>query len=212
MKDVSPNGELSLRRIMNGLMLQMARETSQVTQEQCATWLGVTAADIAAWEAGERDVPVPHFHSLAQRLAIAIDEFTDSPPAPADANPSERVGRNLQTARVAAAIPVDEVAALVGLPPHEWEAVEAGTRPIGIAALATVARRLGQPLSDFFAPDQGEGPGPSLAHLPPELAQWVADPANAAVLAAARRLASLPADSLLALSQLLADVAHPEST
>ncbi|MCZ7567235.1 MAG: helix-turn-helix domain-containing protein [Ardenticatenaceae bacterium] len=210
MKDVSAGGELRLRRIMNGLILQMARGSSQLTQEQCAAWLGVDVADFATWEAGEQDIPASYFHALAQRLAVTIDQFADEPTAPRDIGPAEHVAQNLRAARTAAAITVDEVAVAAGLSPQEWEAVEAGIQPIGIAALATVARRLGRPLGDFFALDHGRASSAPLAHLSPELADWVADPANAAALAAARQLASLPPDDLLTLSQLLGDMARQE--
>lgn len=210
MNDVSRGGELSLRRIMNGLILQMARESSQVTPEQCAAWLGVEVTDIVAWEAGEQDIPASYFPILAQRLAVTIDQFDDESPTPRAVDPTETLAQNLRAARIAADIRIEEVAGLAGLTPQEWGAIEAGRRPIGIAALVTVARRLGWSLGDFFSLDHGSAARTALAHLPPELARWVADPANAPALAAARHLASLPPDDLLTLSQLLRDVARQE--
>lgn len=202
------SGELRLRRVTNGLILQTARESARLSLDQCAAWLGLNPADVAAWERGEHDIPVAALRTLVGRLGIALSEFDDEPPVATNGDSNGQLPARLRDARLAAARPVPELAAVAGLEPEEWEAVEAGEHPIGAAALGAVARRLDRSLSQLAAPGNDSGHTERiLSHLEPGLAAWVADPSNAVLLATARQLAALPPDDLLRLSRLLASLA-----
>lgn len=217
MTKASHNGEIALRQSIHGVILRMARERGGHTPEQCAKWLGLPTSQVLAWEAGTADIPITLLVRLANRLGLSLTEFSDQATPEVTANDEapqvilRRVGKRLSTKRKEGKKGIIPVAGKIDLPVARWIDVESGDLELGAAALATVAHYLEQPLYAFLvaqAPSESQGTATDpLAHLDPELRSWVANPANASLLALARQLTTVPADHLATASRLLRDIA-----
>jgi transcriptional regulator with XRE-family HTH domain len=58
---------------MVGIRLNVARSFSNITQSKLAESMGVSQTNVAAWEAGTRDIPCRHIPKLCKALGTTPD-------------------------------------------------------------------------------------------------------------------------------------------
>jgi len=73
---------LPLRHRIIGALLRQARTEKGVSQGQLADVLGCSSGRIAAFEYGDRPVPVAELEVLAQHLGVPLEYFLDSETGP----------------------------------------------------------------------------------------------------------------------------------
>lgn len=66
-----------------GARIAALRKASNITQVQLAEQLGVSQQTLQSYECGRRRVPVSALPTVAQHLAVTLDELFDTPIKPA---------------------------------------------------------------------------------------------------------------------------------
>lgn len=222
-----PNPSLLERSQRLGALLRDARQVKAQTAAACAGAAGAELAAYEAYEAGQASPSLPELELLAYFLDVPLSYFwgeralseistNGHKPAPAEALSALRnriIGLQVRQARHAARLSLPELAGAVGIGPQDLAAHELGQRPIPLPLLEALAARLGLAVEHFF---EAEGPvgewdslrraSERLQHLPPELREFISQPANDDYLRLARKLSQLPAGQLRAIAESLLEI------
>jgi transcriptional regulator with XRE-family HTH domain len=126
------------------------------------------------------------------------------------------IGVLLRRARLNNGHSLDELAAQLGREPDDLTRIEAGQEPITIPELQVLAGTLGIPMVEFAAdgspPPPAQEPDTSgaadLAHLSPELREFILQPINAAYLQIALGLSQMPAEALRLFASGLLEITY----
>ena len=216
-----------IRRQAIGLLIRRAREIAGRSRKDCAAFLGITQATLAAYEAGQREPSLPELEGLAYYLRAPVQALLDESSSSALMAPrvnfsiaeiielrSHIIGARLKQARLSKSLSAKEVAAAAGMTPAKLAAYELGKRPVPVTELEALLSQLGLTLDEML--DIGIGPlGESqqfyaqharLDALPSDVREFVADPGALSYLRTAMRLRNLPHEEVRAAGQALMEL------
>lgn len=218
-----------LRRDKIGLLMRRARETAGRTRKDCATFLHISQAALAACEEGRRDPSLPEMEALAHYLRIPVHALLDESVSTALMAPrvnldvaeiielrSHIIGARLKQARLDKGATAKALAAETGITTAKLTAYELGKRPAPITELERLAAALGLAIDDLL--DVGIGPlgetqlfqrqHAQLDALPSDVREFVCDPQSLAHLRTAMRLRQMSAEEVRAAGQALLELSH----
>ncbi|MCS7282571.1 MAG: helix-turn-helix domain-containing protein [Anaerolineae bacterium] len=152
---------LELRGRILGVLLRDARMHADRTQEECATFLGISLDTFAAYEEGEQPISLPELEVLAYFLNVPVSHFLRDDPQLLGESLRTKipeilalrhriVGLLLRQAREEAGRSPEELAHLLGCSPERIREYEYGERPIPLPELEALARALNRPLEHFL--------------------------------------------------------------
>jgi len=231
---MSMDEKLLLRNKILGIIMRDARNAGDKTQEECASFLGMSASRLSDIEHGEQPISLPELESLAFFLGLPVDHFFNNqlleqdqtePTVALDELLSLRhriVGALLRQARLAANRTQQECAELVGVSDSTISAYEYGQSPISLAELEALSDFLDVPLDTFL--DQEHNPlsktvskseaAPSsedaigLSHFSPEIQEFLKEPLNADYVQTALSLSKMPTDQLCNIAETLLEITY----
>jgi transcriptional regulator with XRE-family HTH domain len=218
-----------LRREKIGLLMRRAREMSGRTRKDCAAFLHITQAALAAYEESRREPSLPELEALAHYLRVPVHALLDESVSTALMAPrvnldvaeiielrSHIIGARLKQARLNKGLAVKALAAEAGITTAKLAAYELGKRPAPITELERLATALD--LSVDVLLDIGIGPlGESqlfqrqharLDALPPDVREFVCDPQALTTLRAAMRLRQMSNEEVRAAGQALLELSR----
>ncbi|HMR64496.1 MAG TPA: helix-turn-helix domain-containing protein [Anaerolineae bacterium] len=220
--------EAILRRKILGVKIRHARTRSGLNEQEIATALGITPAELAEIELGQRLVTLPQLEAMAVIFNIPVNYFWSDgiirepnlnfPTQEAMLLRQRIIGILLRQARERAGRSQQEVAQMLGYEPDQIEEYELGRLPIPLQELEHMAHYYKLPISHFV--DQGMMPHkngnqpPTLneiadfAQLPAEVKEFLANPANLLYINIAMKLSDLSADTLRSLAEGLLEVTY----
>jgi transcriptional regulator with XRE-family HTH domain len=208
-------------------LLKDARQVKDQTPAACAGAAGIALADYQAYEAGEASPSLPELELLAYFLDVPLSYFWGdrplseqstnghkAPPAGDLAALRHRIiGLQVRQARHAAGLALPDLAAHLNLSPEHLAAYELGQWPIPVPALEAIAARLALPVEHFFETEGPVGQWDSarraserLRQLPPELREFITQPANEDYLRLAQRLSQMPVGQLRGIAEALLEI------
>jgi transcriptional regulator with XRE-family HTH domain len=204
----------ALRLKLLGAMLREARMAAGKSIKETARLTGVSPATLVTCEAGRKSLTLPELELFCLRFQLPIRRFwsgePQTSPAPADWDPvvvlalrHRAIGASLRANRLAARLSVRQLAERVGIPASRISAYERGERGVPLVELISLSEALGQPVDSYVDQagplgkrDSAERAVRAIADLPPDLRDFVTDPANLPYLRLALRLSTLPHDRL----------------
>lgn len=222
--------EKLIRRKITGVLLRTARLRAQKNVEECAAALSRDPAFIVHAELGQESLTLPQLESLARILDLPLScllgeqEIPSNSPLPEPIYLQNRmqlrrkiIGALLRQARLESEHTLEELAALLDCEPEDLVQVELGQEPIALSDLQALAETLGLSLDSFLAEDNHvpqpaqdleTPPSTDLAHLSPELREFVQEPMNAAYLQIAVNLSQMPAEALRQFASGLLEITY----
>jgi transcriptional regulator with XRE-family HTH domain len=208
-------------------LLKEARQAKDQTAAACAGAAGAEPAVYQAYEAGEASPSLPELELLAYFLDVPLAYFWGEPglaalatnghkPSPSDELAPLRhriIGLQVRQARHAAGLSLPDLAAHLDIRPEQLAAYELGQWPIPLPELEALASRLGLPVEHFFEAEGPVGEWDSLQRatqrlrqLPPDLRDFMTQPANEEYLRLAQKLSRMPVGQLRTIAEALLEI------
>lgn len=220
---------LALRRKIAGVLLQGVRLRVGKSKKECADAIGVSVAQLTAFEEGRKDIALPQLELLAYTLNVPVSSFfkdreqekllAEEPQLPIDQMMALRqriVGVLLRQARTEAGKSQKELAQAVGISPRRLTHYEYGQRPIPLAELQQIAEALRLPMTYFL--DEGVGrvgqreqvqsQFERFSELPDDVREFVSRYTNLPYLRVAIRIADMDADRIRKIAEGLLDITY----
>lgn len=206
-----------------GELIRKARLHAGRSIEDCAQILAVDPAQVAQAEAGERVITLPELEALAIYLQVPMGYFWGSRELDAGPQPDfqaflalrhRMVGAQLRQARIAADMSVEQLAEKSTLSAEEIRQYEAAPEGISLFALERVCRALSLSLDDLVYDTRG----PLARHeqqqkyrhgfdeLPPQVKDFVTQPANLVYLETALRLSEMDSARLRQIAEGILEI------
>jgi transcriptional regulator with XRE-family HTH domain len=225
---MSLSEKLFLRNKILGVIIRDARHKAGKTQDDCGTFLGMSASTFSDIEYGERPISLPELEAFAFLVDVPLEHFfgdallaenngTKHPPSDELVELRNRViGVLMRQARTAAGRTQAECAALLDVPDSRISAYEYGQTPIPLSELEALAGLLEIPLETFV--DEEHNPIgqqlrrrhtlEELEHLPQEVQAFVLEPLNVSYLRTALKLSKMPAEDLRTIAESLLEITY----
>jgi transcriptional regulator with XRE-family HTH domain len=219
--------EKLIRNKITGVLVRTARLRAQKSVDECAAALSCDPAFIVRAEAGQSSLTFPQLEGLARILDVPLScllgeqEIPSSPPLPEPLYLQKRmslrrkiIGVLLRQARLEGGYTLEEMATRSNCQPDDLARIELGRQPIPLPELQGLAASLGISVDAFIdegdasAPAQPTEPSPDLAHLSPELREFVGQPMNSAYLQIALSLSQMPAEALRQFASGLLEITY----
>jgi len=204
-----------LRDRIVGVLLQDARSAHDLSEQDCASEVGVPLEYYRDWEAGKRSPTLPQLELLAYKIGVPVSYFwntkTVSAVEPERKVPSEAftdlrdrvIGTMIRVRRLELNLSADELAAQSGLSGAQIEAMELARLPVTFATLTTLASALKVPLGYFMEDTsrvgdwlQAQEEYDRFTDMPDELRAWVLQTTNQPFIEIAMKLSKLPVNDL----------------
>ena len=214
---------------ITGVALRNARLQAGKSLQVCAEALSCSPEFISQAEEGETELTLPQIEVLAYVLDTPLEYILGEQPLPEEEDqevtlPFENVmtvrrkmiGVILRQARLELGRTLDDIAAALGHTPEYLARVELGEEPIPLAALRMLAEHLNISLEDFTQKDiipltpaeRAARDLQHLAHLPPEVKEFVLKPINMPYLQVAMNLSHMPAEALRQIASGLLEITY----
>lgn len=226
------NNELAAIRAKKiGVLLKQMRESHGHAEENCANWLGISAADYKAIESGENCASLPQIESLSYFLGFPFEFFTTLPPSiqPAEKNLSQQVNHELvkvrnkmisillRQKREQKGISLEDLAKRVDMPENDLRSYEEESIAIPFSSLAAILEVLEIPLDKLFSQDGpfkhetsspvSEG-GAISSNLPEDVIEFVSKPANMPYIELAMRFSKMDANKIRTIASSLLEITY----
>jgi transcriptional regulator with XRE-family HTH domain len=224
---VSEEAILIRNRII-GVLLRQARLKANKSVEQCAQALDRDPAFVAQIEEGREAPTLPQLETLAHLFDVPVSYLIDDQHL-ANAQGTEEqppydtirlfrrkiIGVTLRQARLEAGRSLQDLASELETSAEELDRVELGEAQIPFVKLDAWAEMLDIPF-DKLSPGeparpsqrQPSGSTDALAHLPPEMRDFVLRPINQPYLQIAAKLSQMPADTLRQVASGLLEITY----
>jgi len=209
-----------------GVLLQDARLALGRSRKALADELGVSSAQLAAYERGEKAPSLPELEALAFALRVPLEHFWGSEVLLESSATGEevdlarlvavrqrKIGAKLQQLRESAGLTLAETARRAGITPHRLRTYELAERPIPVPELEALAAALDVPVQSFMDTDGPIGEWlvqqrqiAGFLELPPELREFVSKPVNRPYLELAQRLSEMSVEKLRAVAEGLLEI------
>ncbi len=223
-----------IQRKMLGVLMQNARQRVGLTVSETAALLGIEADTLTAYELGKAEAGLPTLEALAEICHVPLNYFwaDDALPDPTprtDAPHSitlrrKMLGVLLAQARQQAGVSATDAAQSIAIAPDALADIELGKTDIPFSQLKTLLALYKMPLDELLAevdiPAEKNGktePEPTpqeafdtaaLAHFPPDVQKFLADPTNILYVKLAMKLHNLSADNLRALAEGILEITY----
>jgi len=221
--------EILTRNKIIGVLLRSARLRAEVDVEECAQVLSSDSALVVRAEEGETELTLPQLESLARVLQVPLGYLLGEEELPEDEQTLESlpfddimtirrkiIGVILRQARLESGRTLDDVAPAMGYTPEYLARVELGQAKIPVVELGALARALGVPFDRFIARDiiaatpeeRNKSDLQRLAHLPPQVREFVLQSINVPYLQVAINLSQMPAETLRQIATDLLEITY----
>lgn len=223
---MSSQVQIAIRTRKLGVLIRDARLAARKTVPETAQAIGITAAQLRAYEEGRKAPSLPELEVLAFYLNLSIHHFWSNAALSDDAPRTEPldlerlaglrhriIGALLRQKRTLANISLKGLARETGLPLSRLTAYELGERAIPLPELEVILGVLGGRIETFF--DQNGPVGKWMVEqetidqfmkLSPELRGFVCTPINRPYLELARNLSQLSTEKLRSVAEGLLDI------
>lgn len=217
-----------LRRKILGVRIRHARSRAGLNLKEVGEALGISAGLVSDIEFGRRDVSLPQLEVLALLFNVPVVYFWSEEPIEepernfptleAMALRQRIIGVLLRQARTEAGRSQEDLASLLGAPASRIASYEYGRTEIPLQELELLASYLNVSLSYFI--DQGLRPNTGSGHavtldeiaqfsqLPPQVRNFISNPANLLYIQIAMGLSDLSAETLRNLAEGLLEVTY----
>jgi transcriptional regulator with XRE-family HTH domain len=210
-----------------GVLIRDARQESGLSLEDCAARIGLTPAQLEAFESGVESPSLPQLEVFAYNLGIPLDRFwgekahagqQESTADPTVFNRlyvlrSKIIAVILKKSRLEMGVSAQDLAEAVGISTDMLEAYEKGEESIPLPQLEGMAAHLGLPVTYFMDKDGFVGEWASQQRytqqfqaLSPNMQAFVTQPVNEPYLEVAMRLSEMSVEKLRALAEGLLDI------
>lgn len=218
----------TLKRKILGVKIRHARTRAGLTLKEVGQALNLSAETISDIEYGQRDVSLPQLEIMALVFNVPMVYFwsedvvaepnLDFPTVPAMVLRQRIIGVLLRKARTEAGQTQEELAGLLNVPASRIASYEFGRTDIPLPQLEKLAEALKVQMTYFL--DQGIKPNGSngqvtslddivnYTQLPPDVKEFLSNPANLLYIKIAMKLSELSADTLRALAEGLLEVTY----
>ncbi len=218
--------QIAIRTRKLGVLIRDARLAARKTVPETAQAIGITAAQLRAYEEGRKAPSLPELEVLAFYLNLSIHHFWSNAALSDDAPRTEPldlerlaglrhriIGALLRQKRTLANLSLKGLARETGLPLSRLTAYELGERAIPLPELEVILGLLGVRIESFF--DQNGPVGKWMVEqetidqfmkLTPELRVFVCTPVNRPYLELARNLSQLSTEKLRSVAEGLLDI------
>jgi transcriptional regulator with XRE-family HTH domain len=219
--------KVALRNRIIGVLLRNARERAEKTKRECAAALGVSTSTITAYEEGRKSISLPELEILTYLTDAPMTYFFEhAPQLEAEEEPVQLeeilslrhriVGALLRQARLEAELTQKDLAEAIACSPSCLSSYEYGDRPIPLAELEILARRLDLPVEHFLDNQDGsvgewqrqQEAWRRFYELPQGIQEFVTQPINIRYLEVAMKLAQMPVGGLRAIAEGLLDITY----
>lgn len=222
-----------LRRKILGVRIRHARTRAGLNQREVGEALGISADSVSDIEFGRRHISLPHLEVLALIFNVpvgyfwsedAIDEPNlDFPTQEATTLRQRIIGTLLRQARTKAGRTQDEAAELLDISSTTLSDYEYGKTEIPLQDLESLSDFLKVSLDYFLdegiTPRQPESNGQTqtttpidritdYSQLPPDIREFLSNPANLLYVNIAMKLSELSAETLRAMAEGLLEVTY----
>jgi len=214
----------AVRARINGVLIQDARLTHGLSEEQCAEAVDVPVATLQAWQMGDQSQSLPQLEMLAYFIGVPVSHFWDTQKiasaqprqVPQDVYTELRdrvIGTQIRLRREAIGLDEAALAAATGLTAEQMSAYEMATQAVPISHLSSIAVALKVSLNDFL--DDASRVGDWLneqedyqkfSKLSDDLRAFVTQPGNRAYLDLAVKLSKLPLQDLRQVGESILDI------
>jgi len=209
-----------------GVLIQDARMALGRSRTALAEALGISPAQLAAYERGEKAPSLPELEALAFVLRLPLEHFWGTDVLLEDDNRADdldlarliavrqrKIGAKLRQYREEAGLSLAEAARQAGVSSHRLRAYELAERPIPLPDLEALAAVLDVPVQHFM-----DTSGPigewlvqqrqiaGFLELPAELRDFASRPVNRPYLELAQRLSEMSVEKLRAVAEGLLEI------
>ncbi len=218
----------ALKRKILGVKIRHARSRAGLNLKEVGQALGVSSTTVSDIEYGRREVTLPQLEVMALIFNVPVIYFwsddvisepnLDFPTQQAIALRQRVIGVLLRQARTEAGRTQEELAKLLGVPASRISGYEFGKTEIPLSELEILADSLRVSLNYFLdkgiQPNGTNGTATSLddianySKLPPEVKEFLANPANLLYINIAMKLSDLSAETLRTLAEGLLEVTY----
>ena len=216
-----------LRKKMMGVKIQHARNKAGLSQQEIAEALGASTEIVAAIEFGQRDASLPQLEVMAFLFDVPVAYFwsedpiakvdRDFPTLDAIALRQRIIGVLLRQLRAERGRTLEDLAEQLSVTPGQIASYELGKSEIPVQELEILARYLNVALDYFLdegLPTHQNGKNVTLdelsqfSDLPPEVREFLLNPANLLYVNIAMRLSGMSAETLRSLAEGLLEVTY----
>lgn len=215
--------EIRARKL--GVLLRNAREVAHKSLVEAAEMLGISAAEMEAFESGEASPSLPQLEALAHYYGVLLTHFWDNHLLEEN-HRSEAIdlqtirelrqriiGADLRKQRLEKGIDIENIARAVGVTPEEIEAYEFSEQAIPLPILEAIAQLLNESLDRFVDHETPLGKRLEIQQrwagfqaLPEELQEFISKPINRPYLQLAQRLSEMSVEKLRAVAEGLLEI------
>jgi transcriptional regulator with XRE-family HTH domain len=216
----------TLRTKKLGILLRDARLASGKNLGDTAQVIGVSPAELEAYELGEKAPSLPEIELLAYYLKVPLSHFwgntaiSESGAAKINVQPQKLleirnkvIGALLRQAREGAGLSLEDASELAELSPQQLEMYELGHDSIPLPLLETLGNALNRPIYEFQDKHGSAGIRASqerviddFLDLSPELQAFVSKPINRPYLELAQRLSEMSVDKLRSVGEGILEI------
>ena len=215
-----------IKQKMLGLLMQNARQSIGLGDEETAKLLGISGATLSAYESGKEEAGISVLESLADICGVPVSYFWADNPLPQLNKTSnapktmalrrKMLGILLNQARAEADLSAEAVATAIGSTPDILAQYEKGQLDIPLSQLRALAAQYDVTLDDFVSEISTNGNGKKstaatatdLKHFPPDVQKFLENPTNVLYIKLAMKLHTLSADTLRALAEGILEITY----
>ena len=216
--------KVQIRKKKLGLLLADARLAASLSPEETAGAMGVDLKEYLRFEKGEAAPSLPQLELASSFLRVPPDYFrgsqAKSKQQPRDPmliqqkieNRNLAIGLTFHHARTKSNLALDEVARQVSIPVEVMEQFEAGEVSLPLPELEITLPVVGLELGDLAETDEPvQQPNPLQENgfyqdTPPELQEFLSNPANRPYFEIAMKLRDMSAEKLRAIAETLLEI------
>ena len=217
---------ITLRSKTLGVLIQDARQASNLSMKDCAEAIGVSVGIYRSYEKGTKAPSLPELEALSMFFNLPIAHFWGTEAISDDPSPIEEIdlvrlvalrqriiGALLRQERRKAGYSMKALAKEAEFPKSRIKAYELGERPISVPELEVLISVLGSNMDVFF--DESGPIGQWMMRqnavsdfldLPPELQDFVRQPINRPYLELALKLSDFSAEKLRSVAEGILDI------
>jgi transcriptional regulator with XRE-family HTH domain len=220
---------LLIQNKMIGVAIRDARMRAEKSIQECAQVLSGTLEMVTLAEEGEIGLTLPQLEVLAHFLHVSVSYLLGEEALPNDAPEEDSlpydnvmairrkiIGVIVRQARLESAQTLDDVAPILGYTPEHLARIELGEEQITLVELRVLAESLGISFETFVAEDiipltPAERDARDLrwlAHLPPDVREFILKPINMPYLQVAMNLSRMPAETLRQIASGLLEITY----
>lgn len=223
---MSVQAQIAIRTRKLGVLIRDARTAARKTVTETAKAIGITPANLRAYEEGRKAPSLPELEVLAYYLDLPIRHFWSNNALSDDAARTEPIdlqkltslrhriiGALLRQKRQLASVSLKGLSLETGITQGRLKAFELGEQPIPMPQLEAILTVIGGRVESFF--DQNGPIGQwmneqetiaAFMELPLELRAFVCTPVNRPYLELARNLSQLSTEKLRSVAEGLLDI------